>query len=114
MPVPMEDTIAQLRRIAEEEGAERLVFFGSRARGTNCPKSDLDIAVAGCPSFSRFANRVENELWTLFDVDIVNCESFGSSGYRDVYPRVSEVRCRGLREIWGAHRRRRTEHTVSL
>lgn len=74
MPVPMEDIIAQLRRIAEEEGAERLVLFGSRARGTNCPKSDFDIAVAGCPSFNRFADRVENELWTLLDVDIVNVD----------------------------------------
>lgn len=114
MPVPMEDTIAQLRCIAEEEGAERLVLFGSRARGTNCPKSDLDIAVAGCPSFSRFADRVENELWTLFDVDIVNCESFGSSGYRDVHSRVPEIRCGSARTVRRAHRRRRTEHTVSL
>lgn len=104
--MPVEDTIAQLRRIAEEEGVERLVHLGSRARGTNCPKSDFDIAVAGCPSFYRFADRVENELWTLLDVDIVNCESFGSSGYRNVYHRVSEIRCRGLREIWGAYRRR--------
>lgn len=70
----MEDIFAQLRRIAEEEGAERLVLFGSRARGTNFPKSDLDIAVAGCPSFSRFADRVENELWTLLDVDIVDMD----------------------------------------
>lgn len=79
VPVPMEDIFAQLCRIAEEEGAERLVLFGSRARGTNCPKSDLDIAVAGCPSFNRFADRVENELWTLLDVDVVNVDEGISS-----------------------------------
>lgn len=78
MPVPMEDIIAQLRRIAKEEGADCLVLFGSRARGTNCPKSDFDIAVAGCPSFNRFADRVENELWTLLDVDIVNMDEGAS------------------------------------
>lgn len=61
MPVPMEDIIAQLRRIAEEE-VERLVLFGPRARGANCFKSDFDIAVAGRPSFNRFADCVENEL----------------------------------------------------
>lgn len=79
MPVPMEDVIEQLRCIAEEEGVERLVLFGSRARGTNCPKSDFDIAVGGCPSFNRFADRVENELWTLLDVDIVNVDEGVSS-----------------------------------
>lgn len=75
----MEDVIEQLRCIAEEEGVERLVLFGSRARGTNCPKSDFDIAVGGCPSFNRFADRVENELWTLLDVDIVNVDEGVSS-----------------------------------
>lgn len=59
----MEDIIAQLRRIAEEEEeAERLVLFGPRARVTNCLKRDSDIAVAGRPSFNRFADCVENEL----------------------------------------------------
>ncbi|WP_281656726.1 nucleotidyltransferase family protein [Collinsella stercoris] len=72
--VAVEDIYEQMRAIAKEEGAERLVLFGSRARGTNFPKSDFDIAVAGCPSFNRLADRFENELWTLLDVDVVNLD----------------------------------------
>lgn len=69
------DVIAQMRSIAEEEGVERLILFGSRARGTNLPKSDYDIAVSGCASFTRLATRFDEELWTLLDIDLVNLDS---------------------------------------
>ena len=69
------DVIAQMRSIAEEEGVERLILFGSRARGTNLPKSDYDIAVSGCASFNRLATRFDEELWTLLDVDLVDLDS---------------------------------------
>lgn len=41
------DAIAQICTIAVEEGAERLVIFGSRTRGTNLPKSDYDVVFSG-------------------------------------------------------------------
>ena len=69
------DVIAQMRSIAEEEGVERLILFGSRARGTNLPKSDYDIAVSGCASFNRLATRFDEELWTLLDIDLVDLDS---------------------------------------
>lgn len=69
------DVIAQMRSIAKEEGVERLILFGSRARGTNLPKSDYDIAVSGCASFNRLATRFDEELWTLLDIDLVDLDS---------------------------------------
>ena len=54
--------------------AEKVVLFGSRARGDNLPKSDIDIAVAGCRDFGRFSYLIEERLDTLLDVDVVNLD----------------------------------------
>ena len=45
----------QIEVFARECDAEKVVLFGSRARGDNLPKSDIDIAVAGCRDFGRFS-----------------------------------------------------------
>lgn len=34
-------------RAAEKSGVEKLILFGSRARGTNHERSDIDIAASG-------------------------------------------------------------------
>lgn len=49
----------QIAQIAEREGAQRVILFGSRARGTNLPKSDIDIAVEGCPHPEAFEDAVQ-------------------------------------------------------
>ena len=41
----------QIEVFARECDAEKVELFGSRARGDNLPKSDIDIAVAGCRDF---------------------------------------------------------------
>lgn len=76
--VAIEQTYEQIRQLASDEEAERVILFGSRARGTNSPKSDIDIAVEGCPSFDRFKDRIETELWTLLGVDVVNLDESAS------------------------------------
>ncbi|MDO4437794.1 MAG: nucleotidyltransferase domain-containing protein [Coriobacteriaceae bacterium] len=89
--VPVEDVYAQMRAIAEEEGVERLVLFGSRARGTNVPKSDFDIAVSGCAEFGRFADRMDEELWTLLGVDVINLDGPVSQELRAEIERDGKV-----------------------
>jgi predicted nucleotidyltransferase len=43
-----EDHIQGLTRlIAAHEGVKRVILFGSRARGTASPRSDIDLAVEG-------------------------------------------------------------------
>ncbi len=52
--------------------AERVILFGSRARGDNQPFSDIDLAIEGCEDFDRlFADLKYNE-FTLLDMDIIN------------------------------------------
>lgn len=65
----------QLVQFAKEQGAQKLVLFGSRARGDCREKSDIDIAVFGCRDFAAFYDRVQEELWSLLEVDIINGDS---------------------------------------
>lgn len=53
-------------------GAERIVLFGSRARGDNRPRSDIDLAVFGLPTEQEtaFWSGID-ELPTLLKFDIV-------------------------------------------
>ena len=43
-----------LRKIASQYDVTKIVLFGSRARGDNQAKSDVDIAVYGCRDFTNF------------------------------------------------------------
>lgn len=69
--VPIDDVYAQIADFAHEAGAKRVILFGSRARGTSRPKSDIDLAVEGCPDFDALYDRLQNELWSLLNVDVV-------------------------------------------
>lgn len=72
--VPIEDVYAQVVQFSRESGAQRVILFGSRARGTNRPKSDIDLAVEGCPDFAGPCDRLQNELWCLLKLDVVNLD----------------------------------------
>lgn len=58
--------------IGRRLGADRVVLFGSRARGDHRDRSDIDIAVFGAPAASQsaFLDALE-ELPTLLDFDLV-------------------------------------------
>lgn len=61
--------------LARRHGAQRLVLFGSRARGDNTPRSDVDLAVYGMPQENRADFWLEaEELPTLLKLDIVYVE----------------------------------------
>lgn len=51
--------------------AERVILFGSRARGDNKERSDIDLAVSG-GDVARFALEAEEELPTLLMFDVVD------------------------------------------
>lgn len=73
--VPIERVYEQIAALALDAGARRVVLFGSRARGTNQPRSDIDLAVEGCPDFDRLSDRLQEELWSLLRVDVVNLDA---------------------------------------
>lgn len=65
--------IQNIQRIGQEHDIEQILLFGSRARGNNKPKSDIDLAVFLLPGFS---NRGQlgsdlDDIDTLLKVDVV-------------------------------------------
>lgn len=64
---------AQLANLARQYGAQRLVLFGSRARGDHKERSDIDLAVYGMPEHNRAGFWLDaEELPTLLKFDIVH------------------------------------------
>jgi len=74
MSMPIEDVYEQIRQIAEKFDVKKIVLFGSRARKTNHAKSDIDIAVYGCEKFDLFADALNEDLWSLLELDIINMD----------------------------------------
>ena len=74
----MEHVYNQIREICAEERAARVMLFGSRARGTAEEKSDIDLSVCGCPDFPHLEDRLDNELWSLLQLDVVNMDESSS------------------------------------
>ena len=59
--------------IAKRYGVQKVILFGSRARGDNGERSDIDLAVSG-GEIGEFAEAVEEEAWTLLMFDVVNLD----------------------------------------
>lgn len=89
--VPIEQVYRQIAEFAREAGARRVVLFGSRARGTNQPRSDIDLAVEGCPDFPDLEDRLQNELWSLLRLDVVNLDDPVSDDLRAEIARDGKV-----------------------
>lgn len=72
---PIAQVYDQIAEFARAHGARRVTLFGSRARGDNGPRSDIDLAVEGCPRFSAFEDDLQEKLWSLLEVDVVNLDA---------------------------------------
>ena len=55
-------------------GINKVVLFGSRARGDNELKSDIDLAVFGCEDFINFYFDCQEKIDTLLKFDIINMD----------------------------------------
>ncbi|MBO5522975.1 MAG: nucleotidyltransferase domain-containing protein [Roseburia sp.] len=73
--VAIEQVYEQIREMAKQHGAEKVVLFGSRARGTNGPRSDIDLAIYGCRDFDKLYDCLQEDLWSLLKLDIINMDS---------------------------------------
>ena len=70
LPENLADLLSQL---AQKHGAQRLVLFGSRARGDHKERSDIDLAVYGMPKEHQADFWLDaEELPTLLKFDIVH------------------------------------------
>ena len=88
--VPIENVYEQIRTFAADAGARKVVLFGSRAKGVNRPKSDIDLAVAGCP-IHRLEQNLQDNLWSLLKVDVINLDEPISSSLRAEIERSGKV-----------------------
>ena len=68
-----DELLARIRALGEACGAQKLVLYGSRARGDYRERSDVDLAVYGLnrDQFSRFTSGID-ELPTLLEFDVVS------------------------------------------
>lgn len=60
-------------KIAKKNGIKKIILFGSRARGDNSERSDIDLAVSG-GNASDFYYDIEEEAWTLLMFDVVDMD----------------------------------------
>lgn len=61
----------RIRAICSSHNADKVLLFGSRAKGTNRLNSDFDIAVFGVEDTADIQDEID-ELPTLFASDVVN------------------------------------------
>lgn len=69
-----EEVITETAKLCKSFGANEVILYGSRAKGTSRERSDIDIAVSGVDNFDELAAMVE-ELPTLYSVDLLNIDT---------------------------------------
>ncbi len=74
---------------AKSFGIKKLILFGSRARGTNRERSDIDLAALGGDIFS-FAEAVDEKVNTLLSFDVVNLDDNLDDDFK------AEIACDGI------------------
>lgn len=65
--------LRELCFFAKENGINKIILFGSRARGTNRERSDIDIAVSG-GNFTDFYNQIMEKIHSLLIFDIIDLD----------------------------------------
>ncbi len=70
LPQNAENGIIEL---AKKYGISKVILFGSRARGDNRERSDIDLAVSG-GNITEFALDAEEEIETLLMFDVVDLD----------------------------------------
>lgn len=63
----------EIKELAIKHSIDRVILFGSRARGDYHKKSDIDLAVTG-GNTDAFALDIEEMTTTLLEYDIVNLD----------------------------------------
>lgn len=70
----LEKSVAdEIISLAKKHGVKKVVLYGSRAKGTNSERSDIDLAISG-GNFLDFAYDVDEEIPTLLKFDVVNLD----------------------------------------
>jgi len=82
--------IEEICDIARKYNVQKVVLFGSRARGNFKEKSDIDLAVQG-GDFIRFMLDVNEETSTLLKFDIINLDEEIQEELRDTIKKEGKI-----------------------
>ena len=85
-----EKIINEIKELACDCGVEKVIMFGSRARGDNKERSDIDLAVTG-GNTARFAVEADEEIQTLLMFDIVDLDGFVQAELRQAIEREGKI-----------------------
>lgn len=72
----------ELLSYAQKHSVEKIILFGSRARGTNTERSDIDIVVYG-GEFDDFYWDVKEKIHSLLMFDIIQGDTLLSEELKD-------------------------------
>ena len=82
MAYNLPDAVLQdISRFAEKHGIRRVLLFGSRARGTQTERSDIDLAVCG-GDFDGFYCDIKENVHSLLMIDVVDLDAGVSEGLK--------------------------------
>ena len=70
----IQEILEEIRRTSRQYGAREVILFGSRAKGTETERSDIDIAVSGAERFDELEEAID-EIPTLLSFDVVNMDT---------------------------------------
>lgn len=70
----VEEVISRVAELCRQYDAQKVILYGSRAKGTALERSDIDIAVSGVKDFDTLSDEVE-DLPTLYSVDLLNLDT---------------------------------------
>lgn len=87
----IEEVYDQIVAFARRRGARRVILFGSRARGDALQSSDVDLAVEGCEDFCALEEDLQERLWSLLEIDVVNLDGHVPQALRDDIRRDGRV-----------------------
>ena len=74
MKIDIPDVVLKdIAAFAENNSVETVVLFGSRARGTNTERSDVDLAVYG-GDFDSFYWNITDNVNSLLSFDVINAD----------------------------------------
>ena len=70
----VEEVISRVAELCRQYDAQKVILYGSRAKGTALERSDIDIAVSGVNDFDLLVEKIE-DLPTLYSVDVLNMDT---------------------------------------
>lgn len=85
-----ESIINEIKDLAIKCGVEKVILFGSRARGDNKERSDIDLAIEG-GNAALFAVEADEKIQTLLMFDIVDLGGFVQDELRQSIEREGKI-----------------------